>query len=174
MSRALRRSGLIGGTIRSSLPFVATAIALAALSGCAASPGPESPAPASSAPALATPTAEATSPPAAAPETLTLDELHEAYIATGLPCDWIVTENVVSGSFESGVCRDSENRLNTFATQADLDGLLQLNEDSIEPGIFLVGDLWIVGSEHPEDLMTARTGMGGELWPADSPAFETD
>ena len=113
-------------------------------------------------------------PSAAPPSTLTLDELHEAYIATGLPCEWAITENVMSGSKESGVCRDTENGLNTFATQADLDGLLQLNEDSIEPGLFLVGNLWVVGSEHPEDLMTAQTGLGGELWPADSPFFETE
>lgn len=78
------------------------------------------------------------------------------------------------GSFESGVCRDTENGLNTFATQADLDGLLQLNEDSIEPGLFLVGNLWVVGSESPEDLMTAQAGMGGELWPANSTRFEAE
>ena len=104
---------------------------------------------------------------------LTLDELHEAYIAAGLPCEWVITENVISGSFESGVCRNSENGLNTFATQADLDGLLQLNAASPETGLFLVGDLWVVGSENPKDLMTAQTAMGGDLWPADSPFFET-
>lgn len=101
-----------------------------------------------------------------------MDALHQAYIAAGLPCDWEITENVVSGSFESGVCRDTENGLNTFATQADLDGLLKLNEDSIEPGLFLVGDLWAIGSEHPEDLLTAQTELGGTLWPADSPFFK--
>ena len=104
---------------------------------------------------------------------LTLDELHEAYIAAGLPCEWVITENVMSDSFESGVCRNSENSLNTFATQVDLDGLLQLNEASPETGLFLVGDLWVVGSENPKDLLTAQTDMGGELWPADSPFFES-
>lgn len=111
---------------------------------------------------------------AAAAARLTLGELHQAYIATGLPCDWEVTENVMSGSFESGMCRDTENGLNTFASQADLDGLLKLNEDSTEPGLFLVGDLWVVGSEHPEDLLIAQTGLGGTLWPADSPFFKTE
>jgi len=124
---------------------------------------------------MATPDAQTTAPAAATPgPTLTLDELHEAYTGTGLPCEWVITENVMAGSFESGVCRNSENGLNTFATQADLDGLLQLNEDSPETNLFLVGDLWVVGSESPEDLMTAQASMGGTLWPADSPFFETE
>ena len=120
------------------------------------------------------PETQATAPDTVGPRaTLTLDELHEAYIATGLPCEWVITENVMPGSCESGVCRNSENGLNTFATQADLDGLLQLNEASPETGLFLVGDLWVVGSESPEDLMTAQTDMGGGLWPTDSPFFDS-
>ena len=193
------RAFVEGDTIRASAVIVATASALLILTGCA-SPAPAvAPTPAVSSPAAsATPTAAPSSTadsaptvsptattepvPAAEPEpappTLparpTLDQLHEAYVATGLPCDWALTENVVLGSMESGRCRDTENGINTFASQADLDALLQLNTDSIEPGIFLVGDFWVVGSEHPEDLITAQTGMGGDLWPADTSFFPAE
>ena len=76
------------------------------------------------------------------------------------------------GEQTGGGCRNSENGIGTYASQADVDALLQLNLDSIEPGIFLVGDRWVVGSEHPEDLVQAQTTMGGELWPEDSPLFD--
>jgi len=156
--------------MRLSLALAVATIVVAGLSGCTASSAPDSPDT-----AVATAEAHATASAVATPRpTLTLDEIHEAYIATGLPCAWVITENVMSGSFESGVCRNSENTLNTFATQADLDGLRQLNETSPETNLFLVGDLWAVGSESPDDLMTAQTGMGGTLWPAGSPFFETE
>jgi len=156
--------------MRFSLALAGATIVVAGLSGCTASSVPGSPDT-----AVATAEAQATASADATPEsTLTLDELHESYIATGLPCEWVLTENVMSGSFESGVCRNSENTLNTFATQADLDGLLELNEASPATNLFLVGDLWVIGSESPEDLMTAQTSLGGTLWPADSPFFETD
>jgi hypothetical protein len=156
--------------MRFSRALAVATIVVAGLSGCTASSAPDSPDTAgATAEAQATASADATPGP-----TLTLDDLHESYIATGLPCAWVITENVMSGSFESGVCRNSENTLNTFATQADLDGLLELNEASPATNLFLVGDLWAVGSESPEDLMTAQTGLGGTLWPADSPFFETD
>ncbi|PRY68443.1 hypothetical protein B0I08_104145 [Glaciihabitans tibetensis] len=81
---------------------------------------------------------------------------------------------VISGAGETGLCRNSVNGIQTFPSQADIDALLKLNTDSIEPGIFLVGDRWVVGSENPEDLVTAQTTMGGELWPADSEFFNAD
>jgi len=110
----------------------------------------------------ATPTTAATS------EAPVLEELHQQYLAAGLPCDWRVTENLMSGSLASGGCHDSENNISTFTTQADVDALLALNTNSIEPGLFLVGDRWVVGSEDPADLMSAQATMGGDLWPADS------
>jgi hypothetical protein len=61
---------------------------------------------------------------------LTLDELREAYIATGLPCEWVVTENDMSGSCESGVCRNSENGLNIFATPSASSALDRLRAAS--------------------------------------------
>jgi hypothetical protein len=78
-------------------------------------------------------------PPPAPQKNLSLEELHQRYLATGLPCDWTLTENVLLGSVESGTCLDTVNGLSTFATRADVDALLKLNADSIEPGLFLVG-----------------------------------
>jgi hypothetical protein len=103
-----------------------------------------------------------------------LEELHQLYVASGLPCEWELQESVIQGGVETGVCRNSEVGIHVFASQADVEALLQLNADSIEPGIFLVGDRWVVSSEAPEDLMTAQTTMGGELWPADSDFFTTE
>jgi hypothetical protein len=112
-----------------------------------------------------------TTPAAPPPEILSLEQLHQKYIASGLSCDWVITASVMLGAIGSGSCTDSENGISTFTTQADVDSLLKLNKSSIEPGLFLVGEMWVVGSEHPEDLITAQKTMGGELWPADSAFF---
>jgi len=110
--------------------------------------------------------------PTSAPRTpVSLERLHQEYIASGLPCDWVVTDNVMLGTIASGRCTDTENGINTFAAQADVDALLKLNSESIEPGLFLVGAMWVVGSEHPEDLIKAQATMGGDLWPTDSASF---
>jgi ABC-type Fe3+-hydroxamate transport system substrate-binding protein len=122
----------------------------------------------------ATASATAEPVPSAPAEPLALEELHQLYVASGLPCDWVLTEAVTQGSSESGVCLSTEVGISTFPSQADVEALLQLNLDSIEPGIFLVGDRWVVGSEHPEDLIQAQITMGGELWPADSPFYPAE
>lgn len=142
-------------------------VAVASLSGCAedsnnalADAIVKSPS-ASSMPSAAT----------SAPESLSIEQLHQQYVASGLSCAWAVTENAMLGSIGSGRCSDSENGISTFATQAAVDKLLKLNADSIEPGIFLVGDRWVVASEHPQDLVTAQTTLGGQLWPEGSVLF---
>lgn len=112
-----------------------------------------------------------TVPTSAPPALVSLERLHQEYIASGLPCAWVVTDNVMLGTIASGRCTDTENGINTFAAQADVDALLKLNSESIEPGIFLVGAMWVVGSEHPEDLIKAQATMGGDLWPTDSAFF---
>lgn len=76
------------------------------------------------------------------------------------------------GAAESGICSDTENVISTFPSHAAVSALLKLNADSIEPGIFLKGDTWVVSSEHPESLVLARSTMGGELWPADFQLFD--
>jgi ABC-type Fe3+-hydroxamate transport system substrate-binding protein len=115
-------------------------------------------------PTAATPTAEV-------PEVLSLEQLHRQYLASGLPCTWVVTDNVMLGSVASGRCTDTENGISTFPAPAEVTALLKLNADSIEPGIFLVGDQWVVASEHPQDLLAAQAAMGGKLWPTDSAVF---
>ncbi|MDJ0323047.1 hypothetical protein QMG61_04620 [Cryobacterium sp. PH31-AA6] len=153
--------------MRNSFKLFVMITAVAALSSCAAAPTA-----APSETTSSTPGMESAAPPAAPQANLSLEELHQRYVATGLPCDWTLTKNVVLGAVESGTCRDTENGLNTFFTQADVDALLKLNAESDEPGLFLVGAEWVVGSEHPQDLITAQETMGGELWPADSPFFD--
>jgi hypothetical protein len=164
-------------SVRVRMGVVALAGALA-LAGCTAapesSPAPAAPAPSTTPAAPATPAPETPTPaaPAAAP---VLDDLFALYAASGLPCMWVVDENggdgFPLGEVTGGRCQDTENGIHTFASQADVNALLQLNRDSIEPGIFLVGDRWVVGSEQPADLIQAQTTMGGELWPADLPIF---
>jgi len=156
--------------------LVTTALAVAAvltLTGCTSGAGDapigtESAHPSTSAgPTVAAPSQTAS----AAPSPPSLDDLHQQYLASGLPCDWMVTDNLMLGTVASGGCTNSENSISTFAAQADVDALLKRNTDSVEPGLFLVGVLWVVGSEHPEDLITAQATMGGDLWPADSAFF---
>jgi hypothetical protein len=162
-------------------PVVVMASVALALAGCSMgaettspsqSPSPtvesSTPTPTVTASATAEPT------PSAPAEPLALEELHQLYVASGLLCDWVLTEAVMQGSSESGNCLSTEVVISTFPTQADVEALLQLNLDSIEPGIFLVGDQWVVGSEQPEDLIQAQTTMGGELWPADSPFYPAE
>jgi hypothetical protein len=165
---------------RALLAVVAIAVPLV-LTGCAGGGETESPTSTTSAPsdaASGAPSADATPVPTPSATTPTaapvLEELHQLYVASGLPCEWELQESVIQGGVETGVCRNSEVGIHVFASQADVEALLQLNADSIEPGIFLVGDRWVVSSEAPEDLMTAQTTMGGELWPADSDFFTTE
>jgi hypothetical protein len=101
----------------------------------------------------------------------TLEQLHEQYVASGLPCTWGVTDDGMLGATVSGRCADTENVISTFPSQSDVDALLKLNSDSVEPGLFLVGPTWVVSAEHPEDLITAHRTMGGTLWPADAAVF---
>jgi hypothetical protein len=163
---------------RALLAILAIAVPLA-LTGCVGGGEAEpstSTSPSASDSTSSTPSADATPtssalPPTAAP---VLEELHQLYAASGLPCEWQLQESVIQGGIETGVCHDTEVGIHIFASQADVEALLRLNEDSIEPGIFLVGDRWVVGSEQPDDLITAQTTMGGELWPADSDFFTTD
>jgi hypothetical protein len=172
-------------SVRVRMGVVALAGALA-LAGCTAAPEASlspahtsTPTAAASATSTSTPSPPSTPPPspaisapAAAP---VLDDLYTLYAASGLPCTWVVDEDggdgFPRGEATGGRCQDTENGIHTFTSQADVDALLQLNVDSIEPGIFLVGDRWVVGSEHPTDLIQAQTTMGGDLWPADSPLF---
>jgi len=169
----LNRAGFARAITASLMMMASLAVAGCSMGAESTSPS-QSPSPTvqSSTPtptATASATAELT--PSAPAEPLALEELHQLYVASGLPCDWVLTEAVTQGSSESGVCLSTEVGISTFPTQADVEALLQLNLDSIEPGIFLVGDQWVVGSEHPDDLIQAQTTMGGELWPADSPFY---
>jgi hypothetical protein len=154
--------------IRTPFALSAAAFIVIALSACTTAPAPwPSPSPSETVDTKSSP--EPLTNTAAPQNAPSLAELHEKYTASGLPCEWAVTENRMLGSTESGACRNSENAISTFAAQADVDALLRLNKNSIEPGIFLVGDRWVLSSQHPEDLITARTTMSGELWSKDSP-----
>ncbi|TFC96806.1 MULTISPECIES: hypothetical protein [Cryobacterium] len=157
-------------SIASSVTVIVAIAAALTLTGCADAVGAAPVVtPSQSVSTAAGPTA---TPLTSAPPTpASLDQLHQEYTASGLSCEWVVTENVMSGTIASGRCTDSENGISTFATQADVDALLKLNSDSIEPGLFLVGTRWVVGSEHPQDLVKAQTTMGGDLWPTDSAFF---
>jgi hypothetical protein len=105
------------------------------------------------------------------PELVTVAQLHEQFLRSGQTCDLAMSENHVAGAKESAWCTGSTVGFITFVDAADVEALLQLNADSVEPGLFLKGDHWVVSSEQPDALIAAQTTMGGELWPADSPFF---
>jgi hypothetical protein len=157
-------------------------VAALALTGCASSDDASStisPSPSTTAEPSATPSATSTptdayAPTLPPPSPPTLAQLHEQFTQSGQPCDLGVSENFVAGADESAWCAGSTVGFVTFVNSADIDALLQLNADSIEPGLFLVGDHWVVSSEQPDALIQAQTTMGGELWPADSPLFSAE
>jgi hypothetical protein len=107
--------------------------------------------------------AEPSAPAATAP---TLDELTATIEAAGFACDTLTVNEPGQGvldAVESGSCAPSGLVLATFATTDGPQAVLDLSAQSGEPGSFLVGDLWLVGSEVTDDLAVLQDTLGGEV-----------
>jgi hypothetical protein len=112
--------------------------------------------------------------PAEAPaEAMTVAQLHELYVAAGLPCTLEMVAPSSDGDIEKGRCvEDDTVRFFVYASNADVDKVLHGHENHYEPGTFLVGDRWLVqGSGFTDNLPQAQTTLGGKIWTHDAPFY---
>ena len=118
-----------------------------------------------------TPTEEPTSSPTPSPTPTaapaTLKSLIAAVKKAGYPCSPFDRTDDVKGSQASGFCAESEIGISLFADRTGVDAVLKLNEDSIEPGIFIAGPNFLISASEPATLKKIRTIVGGDLWPTD-------
>jgi hypothetical protein len=171
------------------------AIAALALTGCVDSSDDAAPASSPTAASSTTPSPTPTSTPApseapaATPveaepvsaedpaevpaEAMTVAQLHELYVAAGLPCTLEMDVPYSDGEIEQGHCvEDDTMGFFVYASNADVDKLLHSHEDHYEPGTFLVGDRWLVqASGFTDNLTPAQTTLGGKIWTHDAPFY---
>lgn len=166
---------------------VAAAVCLLVLTGCAGGPAAEptaTPSPSATSSASATlpatstaaPSPSATAAPSVTPEPSdtaapaveppTLDELKLSIEGAGFACDTLTINDPgagILGATESGSCAPSGFTLANFPTADGPQAVLDLSAQSGEPGTFLVGDRWLVGSDIPDDLRILQESLGGEV-----------
>jgi len=123
--------------------------------------------------AVPTPTETPTETPTAAPATL--KSLIAAVKKAGFTCKKFDRDDAVQGTEASGFCSGSQVGISLFADKARVDAVLKLNEDSIEPGAFVVGPNFLISApetDTADTLKAIRKVTGGELWPTNSPIFD--
>ena len=151
------------------------AIAALALTGCVDTLNDAAPTSSPTAVSSTTPSPAPSETPTATPaaEAMTVTQLHELYIASGLTCELKLAEPSSDGELERGDCVEDEGvAFLTFTTNADVDALLHRHADSYEPGMFLVGDRWLVRSSNFADtLPQAQTTLGGKIWTSEAPFY---
>lgn len=136
------------------------------------------PPPTPSTPATPPPVAERTDPLTPIDATPpSVDDFRAAVIAAGFDCStWQpVVDPGPAGVIETGQCLPSQLSYATFASEADVATVLQLNEDSLETARFLYGPRWIVGIDdvtgESDDLIALQSVLGGTLnWDPSVPA----
>jgi len=88
-------------------------------------------------------------------------------VEAGFPCDTLNVregDTGILGAVSDATCNSGAGFvLATFASQEDIQAVIDLSAESGEPGIFLVGDLWFVSGEIPEDLQALQAVAGGEV-----------
>jgi len=158
---------------------VAVVVVLAA-TGCASSATDADPKPtSSSSDTTPTPTTEpsASAEPTVNPRGATyasLEEMRIALEAAGVPCPSLVELDANPNASESGFCEDRQWLLSTFDDIEARNVVLQLNVDSLEPGVFLAGPNWLLGSADIESdthavLGALQPSLGGVVWDSTQP-----
>jgi hypothetical protein len=157
------------------LVCLAAAVGLSA-TGCAASQddaGAEPTAVATSVAPTATPT-PSTPAPSAEPDTrgtsyANLEEMRLDLVAAGVACPTLLETDTNSNAGESAFCEDRQWLLSVFPGIDARNAVLQLNVDSLEPGVFLAGPNWLLGSADMESdthavLGALQPSLGGVVW----------
>jgi hypothetical protein len=153
---------------------VAVVITLAA-TGCSGSSDDTQAGPTAEATSVA-PTATPTPTPAESPEPDTrgatypgLEEMRLDVVAAGISCPSLVEVDTGANGGESALCEDQKWLLATFVDIDARNAVLQLNVDSLEPGVFLVGPNWLLGSADMESdqaslFADVQPALGGVVW----------
>jgi len=100
---------------------------------------------------------------------LSLEEFRADLELAGVPCPTLVDLGQNPNAAESGFCEDHQWLLSTFVDIDARNAVLQLNVDSIEPGMFLVGPNWLLASADQQSDLTVVYGnlqpaLGGVVW----------
>jgi len=100
---------------------------------------------------------------------LSLEEFRADLESAGVPCPTLVDLGQNPNAAESGFCEDRQWLLSTFVDIDARNAVLQLNVDSIEPGMFLVGPNWLLASADQQSDLTVVYGnlqpaLGGVVW----------
>jgi len=146
-------------------------LAVLSLAGCTA-PSDDRP-PASGA---ADPSSSATGAPSDAEGVVysSLEELRLALVSAGEQCDSLqVLDGGADGDEPYGICMpDGDWGVYVYPTVADVDAVVERGDDSMEPGVFLLGTNWMIGlgsATSIEDIAPVQAALGGVVWKADEP-----
>jgi hypothetical protein len=104
----------------------------------------------------------------------TLEEMRVALEGAGIECPSLVNLGEVPAAKESGFCDDYMWGLSVYADIDARNEVLQLNVDSSEPTMFLVGPNWLLASADAQADMKAllaglQPDLGGVVWNASEP-----
>jgi hypothetical protein len=131
--------------------------------------------------ATRTPTPTTTESPAAelepdtqpAVEYETLEDLRVALVSTGERCDSIVEYDRGNRDHPYGICASDPGwALYVYASTAEVDAITATPDDGIEPGWFLVGTNWMLGtpiSGSVEDVQRVQDALGATFWKSNEP-----
>lgn len=97
----------------------------------------------------------------------TIQSLTTLVRAAGIPCDSWNQDDAIPDAEGSGWCTPESVGISTYTTTAARDHVLQLNEESLEPGQFLVGSNWLIGRGYSDiEFVKLRELAGGDFWPS--------
>ena len=98
-----------------------------------------------------------------------LEEMRLDVVAAGISCPTLAEVDTNTNGGESAFCEDQKWLLATFVDIDARNAVLQLNVDSLEPGVFLVGPNWLLGSADMESdqaslFADVQPALGGVVW----------
>ena len=98
-----------------------------------------------------------------------LEEMRLDVVAAGISCPTLAEVDTNTNGGESAFCEDRKWLLATFVDIDARNAVLQLNVDSLEPGVFLVGPNWLLGSADMESdeaslFADVQPALGGVVW----------
>ena len=98
-----------------------------------------------------------------------LEEMRLDVVAAGISCPTLGEVDTNADGGESAFCEDQKWLLATFVDIDARNAVLQLNVDSLEPGVFLVGPNWLLGSADMESdqaslFADVQPALGGVVW----------